>query len=91
MYAGTVVETGKTGALLDRPLHPYTRGLVNSIPKLTGEPFRGIVGRVPDYLSPPAGCRFHPRCDRKEEICSEEAPKLIQVEEDRFVACRLFR
>ena len=91
MYAGTVVETGKTGALLDRPLHPYTRGLVNSIPKLTGEPFRGIVGRVPDYLSPPTGCRFHPRCDRKEEICSEEAPKLIQVEEDRFVACRLFR
>ncbi len=90
MYAGTVVETGKTAGLLDRPLHPYTRGLVNSIPKLTGEPFRGIVGRVPDYLSPPAGCRFHPRCDRKTEICSQEAPKLVQVEEDRFVACWLF-
>ena len=91
MYAGTVVETGKTSGLLDRPLHPYTRGLLNSIPKLTGEPFRGIVGRVPDYLFPPSGCRFHPRCERKVEICPQEAPKLIQVEKDRFVACWLFR
>jgi len=91
MYAGTVVESGRTSELLDRPIHPYTRGLVNSIPKLTGESFRGIAGRVPDYLRPPTGCRFHPRCEGNLEICSKEAPALIPVGKDRFVACWLFQ
>jgi oligopeptide/dipeptide ABC transporter ATP-binding protein len=90
MYAGTVVESGITPELLERPLHPYTKGLVNSIPRLTGEQFRGIDGQVPDYLAPPSGCRFHPRCDRKLEICSQEAPQLIQTDENRSVACWLY-
>jgi oligopeptide transport system ATP-binding protein len=90
MYAGTVVETAYTSELLDRPLHPYTRGLMNSIPRLTGKPFKGIDGQVPDYLSPPPGCRFHPRCDQRLTICSKEAPQFFRVEEDRFAACWLY-
>jgi len=87
MYAGMVVEIARTPELLDRPLHPYTIGLVNSIPRLTGKPFKGIDGHVPDYLVPPSGCRFHPRCVQKMDTCSQEAPKLFEVEKDRFVAC----
>lgn len=90
MYAGTVVESGGTSELLGHPSHPYTKGLVKSIPKLTGEPFEGIAGRFPDYLSPPSGCRFHPRCDQSMEICTHEAPRLIQLESGRSVACWLF-
>ena len=90
MYAGTVVESGRTSEMLDQPLHPYTRGLVNSIPKLTGEPFRGIDGQVPDYLNPPSGCRFHPRCGQRMEICDREVPRSIQIGEDRTVCCWLY-
>jgi oligopeptide/dipeptide ABC transporter ATP-binding protein len=90
MYAGTVVESAKTLELLDRPLHPYTQGLVNSIPSLTERPFKGIAGQVPDYLNPPSGCRFHPRCNRGMKVCSLEVPKLRQIEKTRLVACWLY-
>ena len=91
MYAGTVIESGKTPELLDNPIHHYTKGLVNAIPRLTGEAFKGIEGQVPDYLDPPSGCRFHPRCNRKMDICSQEAPKLISKGENRLVACWLYQ
>lgn len=90
MYAGTVVESAKTSLLLDNPLHPYTRGLVGSIPKLTGERYRGIPGSVPDYFNPPMGCRFFPRCNKKLEGCDKEKPALREVEKEHFVACKLF-
>ena len=89
MYGGTVVESGPTGELLDQPLHPYTRGLVQSIPRLSGRPFRGIDGQIPDYLNPPPGCRFHPRCEARMEICSQEAPRLTPAGGERWVACWL--
>ncbi len=87
MYAGTVMESGPAGAMLERPLHPYTAGLIESIPKLTGERFDGIPGQVPDYLQLPRGCRFHPRCERKMEICAQEEPETREAEPGRFVAC----
>jgi len=87
MYAGTVVESGPTLELLDHPLHPYTKGLIKAIPRLTGEEFKGIDGQVPDYLTPLSGCRFHQRCNDKMPICSREAPKLIEMENNRLVAC----
>ena len=87
MYGGTVVESGPTGILLENPLHPYTRGLVQSIPKLTGGVLRGIEGQVPDYLNPPAGCRFHPRCESRAAKCEEEAPPMLCQGKDRWVAC----
>ncbi|MBW1697606.1 MAG: ABC transporter ATP-binding protein [Deltaproteobacteria bacterium] len=90
MYAGTVVEVAETSALLDEPLHPYTKGLVRSIPKLSGEEFDGIPGNVPDYFNPSNGCRFFPRCDRSTEACESESPRLIEVDKGRFVACNLF-
>jgi oligopeptide/dipeptide ABC transporter ATP-binding protein len=90
MYAGTVVELAETPVLLDNPFHPYTRGLVHSIPKLSGESYEGIPGTVPDYFNPPRGCRFYPRCDRRLEDCDREKPPLREVQEGRFVACKLF-
>ena len=90
MYAGTVVEVAETSILLDKPLHPYTRGLVDSIPKLTGEKYQGIPGSVPDYLNPPMGCRFFPRCSKRMESCDKEKPGLKEIEKGHFVACNLF-
>jgi peptide/nickel transport system ATP-binding protein len=63
MYAGRMVEEAPTEDIFENPLHPYTQGLLNSIPKLTGEGMmEGIPGRLPNYLNPPSGCRFCPRC-----------------------------
>lgn len=91
MYGGTVVESGKTAELLDTPFHPYTKGLVDSIPRLSGRPFSGIDGQIPDYLNPPPGCRFHPRCPARMPVCGQEAPSMVQVGGERRVACWLFR
>jgi len=75
---------------LDNPKHPYTSGLISSIPKLTGDEFKGIDGRIPDYIDPPSGCRFHPRCPEVMEICEQEKPELVKVGGGRLVACHLF-
>ncbi|MDI9368525.1 MAG: ABC transporter ATP-binding protein, partial [Thermotogota bacterium] len=73
MYAGKIVEYGSSESLFNRPLHPYTRGLMNSFPSLTGKKKRmgGIEGKPPDLLKPPEGCRFHPRCPQAMTICRE--------------------
>ena len=81
------MESGPAGAMLEKPLHPYTAGLIQSIPKLTGERFDGIPGQVPDYLQLPRGCRFHPRCGVKMEKCSLEEPEMREVEPGRHVTC----
>jgi oligopeptide/dipeptide ABC transporter ATP-binding protein len=90
MYAGTVVEAAKTTTLLNNPLHPYTKGLVNSIPKLTGEKFEGIGGTVPDFLNPHEGCRYYPRCDERQQYCSRDKTVIREVQKEHFVACRRF-
>lgn len=91
MYAGTIVETAATADLYARPLHPYTAGLFASVPRLTGEGFAdGIPGRLPDYLSPPAGCRFHPRCPRAMERCAREKPALFECGPGHSTACFLY-
>lgn len=89
MYAGMTVENGPTGPLLDEPLHPYTRGLVEAIPSLAGGLPRAIAGQVPDYLSPPRGCRFAPRCSEAFERC-RETPARVAQGAGRQVACWLF-
>jgi peptide/nickel transport system ATP-binding protein len=92
MYAGNIVETAKTKALFAHPHHPYTKALLKTIPKLTGESVsEGIQGRIPNYLNPPHGCRFNPRCDHAMPICKEERPSFFDVEDDHSVACFLFR
>jgi len=92
MYAGSIVEVGETRKLLAKPQHPYTQGLMRSVPKLTGEGISdGIPGRIPNYLDPPAGCRFHPRCDRAMPICEVASPLFYSVGDDHLVACYLYR
>jgi oligopeptide/dipeptide ABC transporter ATP-binding protein len=90
MYAGQIVEMGKVGEIFDEPLHPYTLGLINSLPKITRERFNGIDGTIPDYVHPPKGCRFYPRCLFAKDLCKSQKPTMIEVKKDHFVACRLF-
>ncbi|MGC8778658.1 MAG: oligopeptide/dipeptide ABC transporter ATP-binding protein, partial [Candidatus Caldatribacteriaceae bacterium] len=91
MYAGTIVEEAKTGELFSQPLHPYTQALLKCVPKLTGEGIaEGIPGRIPDYFDPPLGCRFHPRCSYRMEVCSREKPPLYGTSEHK-VACFLYQ
>ena len=92
MYAGNMIESAETGRLFSDPLHPYSEGLLKSVPKLTGAGFsEGIEGRIPDYISPPPGCRFHPRCKYAFEICRKETPQLLKVDANNHrVACWLY-
>jgi len=90
MYAGTIVETALTKDLFKNPTHPYTKGLLASVPRLSGGGIaKGIPGRIPDYLNPPQGCRFQPRCEHATPSCAESSPQLCEVEKDHFVACYL--
>ena len=92
VYAGNMVEVAPTKELFSQPLHPYSVGLMNAVPKLTGGGIAdGIPGRIPDYLDPPPGCRFHPRCERAMEICEQEKPQFYRVSEEHEVACFLYR
>ncbi|PNV79760.1 MAG: peptide ABC transporter ATP-binding protein [Fervidicoccus sp.] len=91
MYAGTIVEEGRTRDVFENPLHPYTKMLLASAPKLTGEGIsEGIPGRIPDYSSPPPGCRFHPRCPSATPACRFKEPKMVEVEPNHRVACYLY-
>ncbi|MCK4241129.1 MAG: ABC transporter ATP-binding protein [Candidatus Atribacteria bacterium] len=90
MYAGTIVETATSEALFKNPVHPYTKGLLASVPKITGGGIsKGIPGKLPSYLNPPSGCRFQPRCEQESSICSEKSPQLTEIEKDHLVACYL--
>jgi oligopeptide/dipeptide ABC transporter ATP-binding protein len=92
MYAGSIVENCSTVQLFKRPLHPYTRGLLNSIltfSKRESEA-QGIKGVIPDLIQPPSGCRFHPRCFEMMEICKKEKPSMIEIEEGHWVSCHLY-
>jgi peptide/nickel transport system ATP-binding protein/oligopeptide transport system ATP-binding protein len=85
MYAGKVMETGSAEVILKDPKHPYTRGLMRSIPRIGERAKHGrsrlheIEGVVPSLLSLPSGCSFHPRCPHVKTVCRERASDLIQV------------
>ena len=89
MYAGKVVEEAPVRTLFHTPRHPYTEGLLRSIPRLDErrESLPVIDGMVPNLLDLPSGCRFHPRCPRAERRCREEAPALRSFGEGHRVAC----
>src|SRR5438034_7980216 len=90
MYAGSIAETAPTADLFSAPKHPYTQGLLASVPKLTGEGVpRGIDGMIPDYLNPPPGCRFAPRCQFAQPRC-QQPPPWVRVGADHDVACVLY-
>ncbi len=100
MYAGRLVEVAPAEELLMRPLHPYTKGLMNSFPSIDGanERLEGIPGAPPDLVSPPSGCAFHPRCpsctgeDRSlYRLQTSSRPELQEVAPNHWVACHLYR
>ncbi|MFC8451720.1 ABC transporter ATP-binding protein [Kitasatospora sp. NPDC057223] len=84
MYAGRIVETAPVHELYANPAHPYTRGLLDSIPRLDqkGQELYAIKGLPPNLLRIPPGCAFNPRCPRAQDICRAEVPKLFPVTED---------
>ncbi len=89
MYAGKVVERTTTVELFDAPRHPYTIGLLESLPRMRDKREKLVVipGTVPDPLSFPSGCRFHPRCFRVEEMCSRDEPQLRKISAGHACAC----
>ena len=89
MYAGRIVEYANTGALFAQPIHPYTRGLLRSIPRLDeGQERLDIIpGMVPDARAFPAGCRFAPRCALADDRCRTEEAPLAKIESDHWVSC----
>ncbi|WP_456365334.1 ABC transporter ATP-binding protein [Thermococcus sp.] len=89
MYAGKLVEIGTVDQIVENPLHPYTKALIEAVPDLWKEgKVRAIPGYPPDLRSPPSGCRFHPRCPyAKAGLCDAEEPDFREVEKGHFVAC----
>ncbi len=89
MYAGMFQEYGSAKDVFLNPLHPYTKGLLSSVPSVKGKPRRlaSIPGAPPNLLSPPKGCRFAPRCPFAKDRCFEEVPELKEVEPGHFVRC----
>jgi len=93
MYAGEIVEIAPSQEIFTNPLHPYTRGLMNSFPSLEGpkELLAGIPGSPPNMLQPPTGCRFHPRCASFLPMHAQVRPKLREASPGHFVACHLYQ
>ena len=88
MYAGKIVEIGRVDDIVEKPSHPYTIGLLKSVPDIWGpRKIESIPGYPPDLRSPPPGCRFHPRCRFRFEPCDKQEPPLIQIEPEHYVAC----
>lgn len=90
LYAGRVCESASTRTIFYKPMHPYTRALLEAVPSLTikREKLKVIPGAIPNLIEPPSGCRFHPRCEyAKEDMCTVTVPDLEELEPDHFVAC----
>lgn len=92
MYAGQIVEYGTLEEIYENTKHPYTKGLFDSLPSLSAKVHRlnPINGLMPDPANLPNGCPFHPRCQRKCAICSQEAPPNIEISSGHFVRCHLY-
>jgi oligopeptide/dipeptide ABC transporter ATP-binding protein len=92
MYAGKLVEVAEAVPLYDKPLHPYTRGLLKSIPNISLEEqkLETMPGSPPDLIEPPTGCNFHPRCPYAMEKCSSFEPPMKEIENGHRAACWLY-
>ena len=88
MYAGRIVERGTTDDVFERPQHPYTRGLMRSVPRIEQEgPLVAIPGMPPSAARLPSGCAFHPRCEEAQASCREQVPSLLALGERHAVRC----
>jgi peptide/nickel transport system ATP-binding protein len=92
MYAGRLVELADIFSLFNDPLHPYTQGLLKSVPniRLTEDHLQIMDGSPPDLINPPAGCKFHPRCPHVMARCRTEEPLLREIQSGRWAACWLY-
>ena len=92
MYSGNIVEYATAVDLFKNPRHPYTIGLIKAIPSLEkkDQKLETIRGMVPNLIYPPSGCRFHPRCDERMEICDKVKPKFLEIRDKYFIACHLY-
>jgi oligopeptide/dipeptide ABC transporter ATP-binding protein len=91
MYLGKIVEVGTVDQIWNNPSHPYTRALISAIPHADGTSFmpKDLPGDVPNPMSPPSGCRFHPRCPLAKPECSSNEPELRRLADGRDVSCVL--
>lgn len=88
MYSGSFVELGKTDDIFNDPIHPYTKMLVGSLPRVGDKSQKvGIPGRPPSLANPPEGCRFAPRCPHATDKCRAEVPAFVEVKAGRYAAC----
>ncbi|NWG21179.1 MAG: ABC transporter ATP-binding protein [Chloroflexi bacterium] len=88
MYAGKIVEEGTTGQIFSRPQHPYTRFLIDSLPRFGDKNMRSSVpGSPPSLADLPTGCPFHPRCPHAQDICTRQMPDFSHIDENHKVAC----
>jgi oligopeptide/dipeptide ABC transporter ATP-binding protein len=93
MYGGKIQEVSPVARLFEKPLHPYTQGLLGSIPRVDGaraKRLNVIPGTVPSILDMPAGCKFVTRCPHRFEPCADQEPPLIEMEPDHLVRCHLY-
>jgi oligopeptide/dipeptide ABC transporter ATP-binding protein len=93
MYAAKMAEIGEVHEVFADPKHPYTRGLLKSVPNiaLDGDDLYKMGGEPPHLLHPPSGCRFHPRCPNVMDICTREAPAFEPIAGDHLASCWLYR
>ncbi len=92
MYAGKLAEVGPIKDVVENPLHPYTKGLLDSVPEVwSDKPVKSIPGNPPDLRNPPKGCRFHPRCEKAMEKCRQKEPPTMVLGGERIVSCWLYR
>jgi peptide/nickel transport system ATP-binding protein len=94
MYAGKIIEVASTEEIIRNPLHPYTKGLIESVaslePEIRKRRIKYIPGQPPDLINPPKGCRFHNRCPYMMGICKDREPPLIEYRPGHLVACWLY-
>jgi len=92
MYAGNIVELTTVEELFANPQHPYTKGLMAAIPRPDRETIKleSIAGTVPDLIFPPSGCRFHPRCPKAFDRCTQVKPPMVETKKGHGVACLLY-
>jgi len=94
MYAGRICETADARTIFNAPLHPYTAALLETMPRVdqsysekSKKRLTVIPGRIPNLITPPSGCRFHPRCSEADESCSRIMPEPIKIKDGHTVSC----